>query len=106
MEIQPLISMVRLTGPHLTIITFQIDRHVLLAAIIVSTSHLREMPCLLFNVGHLVTVEELWKAADLIVHNAASVLAGAPQRTQEQLTLFGVTSQLWENSKTEQSEGS
>lgn len=52
------------------------------------------MPRLLLHVGHLFTVEELRKAADLVVHHAASVLAGAAQRAQEQLTLFGVTSQL------------
>lgn len=52
------------------------------------------MPCLLLHVGHLFTVEELRKAADLVVHHAAGVLAGAAQRAQEQLTLFGVTSQL------------
>lgn len=48
-----------------------------------STSHLREMPCLLLNVGNLVTVEELRKGADLIVHHTASVLPGAAQRAQE-----------------------
>lgn len=52
------------------------------------------MPRLLLHVGHLFTVEELRKAADLVVHHAAGVLAGAAQRAQEQLTLFGVTSQL------------
>lgn len=57
-----------------------------------SASHLREMPRLLLHVGHLVTVEELRKAADLIVHHTASVLPRAAQRAQEQLTLFGVTS--------------
>lgn len=52
------------------------------------------MPRLLLHVGHLFTVEELRKAADLVIHHAASVLAGAAQWAQEQLTLFGVTSQL------------
>lgn len=52
------------------------------------------MPRLLLHVGHLVTVEELRKAADLVIHHAASVLPGAAQWAQEQLTLFGVTSQL------------
>lgn len=50
------------------------------------------MPRLLLHIGHLVTVEELREAADLIVHHTASVLPGATQRAQEQLTLFGVTS--------------
>lgn len=73
-----------------------------------NTPHLREMPCLLLRVGHLVTVEELREAADLIIHHAVSVLPGASQRTQEELSLFGVTSQLRENTKTahmQQSEG-
>lgn len=38
---------------------------------------LREMPCLLFHVGHLFTVEELRKVADLIVHHTTSVLTSA-----------------------------
>lgn len=41
------------------------------------TSDLREMPCLLFHVGHLFTVEELRKVADLIVHHTTSVLTSA-----------------------------
>lgn len=58
------------------------------------------MPCLLPHVGHLVTVEELRKAADLIIHHTASVLPGAAQRAQEQLALFGETSQLRKNVET------
>lgn len=58
------------------------------------------MPGLLLHVGQLVTVEELRKAADLIVHHTASVVPGAAQRAQEQLTLFGVTSQLKTNTQT------
>lgn len=65
-----------------------------------TTAHLREMPCLLLHVGHLVTVEELRKAADLIIYHTASILPGAAQRAQEQLTFFGVTSQLGENTET------
>lgn len=53
---------------------------------------LRETPCLLLHVGDLVAVEELRKAADLIVHHTASVIPSAAQGAQEQLTLFGVTS--------------
>lgn len=52
------------------------------------------MPRLLLHVGHLVTVEELREAANLIIHHTASVLPSAAQRSQEQLTVFGVTPQL------------
>lgn len=57
-------------------------------------SHLREVPRLLLQVSHLVTVEQLREAADLIVHHAASVVPGASQRAQEELPVFGVASQL------------
>lgn len=65
------------------------------------------MPCLLPHVRHLVTVEELRDAADLIIHHAASVVPGASQRTQEEVPLFGETSQLRENTTADmqQSEG-
>lgn len=62
-------------------------------------SHLRKMPRHLLHVGHPVTVDELRDAADLIVDYAASVFPRASQRTQEELSIFGVTSQLWENTK-------
>ncbi len=55
------------------------------------------MPRFLLHVRHLVTVKELRKAADLIIHHTAGVLPCAAQRAEEQLTLFGVTSQLKEN---------
>lgn len=61
--------------------------------------HLGEVPRLLLHVADLVTVEHLREVADLIVHHAVSVLAGAAQSAQEQLTLFGVTSQLKENTE-------
>lgn len=57
-------------------------------------SHLREVPRLLLQAGHLFTVEQLREAADLIVHHAASVVPGAAQRAQEKLPVFGVASQL------------
>lgn len=57
-------------------------------------SHLREVPRPLLQAGHLVTVEQLREAADLIVHHAASVVPGASQRAQEELPVFGVATQL------------
>lgn len=62
-------------------------------------SHLRETPCHLFHVGHPVAVDELREAADLVVDHAASIVPGASQRTQEELSVFGVTSQLQEITK-------
>lgn len=56
--------------------------------------HLREAPGHLLDLGGPVTVDELREAADLIVHHAASVFPCASQRTQEELSIFGVTSQL------------
>lgn len=52
------------------------------------------MPRLLLQAGHLVTVEQLREAAELIVHHAASVVPGASQRAQEELPVSGVASQL------------
>lgn len=54
------------------------------------------MPCLLLHAGHFVTVEELWEAAGLIIDHTAGVVPGASQRTQKELSLFGITSQLRE----------
>lgn len=62
-------------------------------------SHLRKVPRHLLHVGHPVTADELREAAELIVHYAASVFPSASQWTQEELSIFGVTSQLWENAK-------
>lgn len=62
-------------------------------------SHLREMPRHLLHVGHPVTVDELRDAAELVVDDAASVFPRASQWTQEELSIFGVTSQLWGNTK-------
>lgn len=61
--------------------------------------HLRKMPRHLLHVGHPVTVDELGDAADLIVDDAAGVFPRASQRTQEELSIFGVTPQLWENKR-------
>lgn len=58
------------------------------------------MPGHLLGVGHPVTVDELREAAELVVHHAASVFPRASQRTQEELSLFGVTSQLRQITKT------
>lgn len=52
------------------------------------------MPCFLLHIGHFVTVEELRKAVDLIIHHTASVVPSATQRTQEELPVFSETSQL------------
>lgn len=57
------------------------------------------MPCLLLHVGHFVTVEELWEAADLIIDHTAGVVPGASQGTKKELSLFGITSQLRGNTE-------
>lgn len=62
-------------------------------------SHLRETPCHLLHVGHPVAVDELREAAALVVDHATSIFPGASQRTQEELSVFGVTSQLQEITK-------
>lgn len=58
------------------------------------------MPRHLLRVGHPVTVDELREAAELVVDHAASVFPRASQRTQEELSLLGVTSQLRRITKT------
>lgn len=58
------------------------------------------MPRHLLGVGHPVTVDELREAAELVVDHAAGVFPRASQRTQEELSLFGVTSQLRQITKT------
>lgn len=58
------------------------------------------MPRHLLRVGQPLTVDELREAAELVVDHAASVVPRASQRTQEELSLFGVTSQLRQITKT------
>ena len=56
--------------------------------------YLRETPRFHLLIGDLFAVQQLWRAADSVIHHTAGVLPGTAQRTQVQKPLLGVPAQL------------